>query len=59
MIKRGKQGFDLAKFRTSLMCATIDRALEKVERGPFDQSLWPDVYMEVIRPLIRNMRKGD
>ncbi len=36
---------------------SIDAALEKIEEpGQFDQNTWPDVFMEVIRPLIRNMR---
>ncbi|SHK76977.1 KAP family P-loop NTPase fold protein [Halomonas caseinilytica] len=35
----------------------IDGALEDVEKpGYFDSELWPDVFMEVIQPLIRNMR---
>jgi hypothetical protein len=35
----------------------IDNALSAVdEKGPFDANVWPDVFMEVIRPLLRNMR---
>src|SRR6266851_1894521 len=35
----------------------IDAALATVENpGRFDADLWPDVFVEVIRPLIRNMR---
>ena len=35
----------------------IDAALEGIENpGHFDSDRWPDVFMEVIRPLIRNMR---
>ncbi len=35
----------------------IDGALEDIENpGHFDSELWPDVFMEVIHPLIRNMR---
>ena len=35
----------------------IDKALSQVEnRGPFDENVWPDVFMEIIRPLISNMR---
>ncbi len=36
---------------------TVDRALGGIEDpGPFDEHAWPDIFMEVIRPLIRNMR---
>ena len=35
----------------------IDNALSAVNnKGPFDENVWPDVFMEVIRPLLRNMR---
>ena len=35
----------------------IENALPSVEaRGPFDENVWPDVFMEVIRPFLRNMR---
>jgi predicted KAP-like P-loop ATPase len=35
----------------------IDNALSGIEnKGSFDESIWPDAFMEVIRPLIRNMR---
>lgn len=35
----------------------IDSALEDIEnQGNFDSEVWPDVFMEVIQPLIRNMR---
>jgi len=35
----------------------IDKALSTVDnKGPFDESVWPDVFMEVIRPLLRNIR---
>lgn len=41
----------------SQICQAIDSALAKVENpGYFDQNLWPDVFMEIVRPLIRNMR---
>lgn len=37
--------------------AAMDGALAAIENpGPFDLQLWPDVFMEIIRPLIRNMR---
>lgn len=35
----------------------IDGALVGIEKpGDFDSNVWPDVFMEIIRPLIRNMR---
>ena len=35
----------------------IDSALSDVDnKGPFDENVWPDVFMEAIRPLVRNMR---
>ena len=35
----------------------MDGALAAIETpGPFDEQVWPDVFMEIIRPLIRNMR---
>jgi len=37
--------------------AAIDGALAQIDnRGPFDEQAWPDVFMEVIHPLVRNMR---
>ena len=36
---------------------TIDKALSRIDNpGPFDEHVWLDVFMEIIRPLIRNMR---
>jgi hypothetical protein len=36
---------------------SIDKTLEGIEKaGHFDEASFPDVFMEVIRPLIRNMR---
>jgi hypothetical protein len=36
---------------------TIEQALTGVDKtGPFDPNVWPDVLVEVIRPLVRNMR---
>ncbi|MDP2234754.1 MAG: hypothetical protein Q8K89_14035, partial [Actinomycetota bacterium] len=34
----------------------INEALDDVDAGSFGHERWPDVFMEVIRPLIRNMR---
>lgn len=54
-------GIDLpavpADVLNSQIFKAIDAALSKVENpGHFDSNAWPDVFMEVIRPLIRNMR---
>lgn len=36
---------------------SIDSALRDVASpGPFDEQVWPDVFSEIIRPLIRTMR---
>lgn len=36
---------------------TIDNTLAKIDNpGSFNQDTWPDVFMEIIRPLLRNMR---
>ena len=35
----------------------VDDALSNIESpGPFDEQIWPDVFMDIIRPLARNMR---
>lgn len=35
----------------------IDAALKGIESpGPFDEHAWPDIFAEIIRPLIRTMR---
>ena len=37
--------------------SAIDEALVGIENiGPFDEQIWPDIFMEIIQPLIRNMR---
>lgn len=42
---------------TTQVLHAIDRALSDIDnKGPFDEGTWPDIFMEVIRPLIRNMR---
>ncbi|PWT76538.1 MAG: NTPase KAP [Bacteroidetes bacterium] len=41
----------------SQVLSAIEESLSDFENpGPFDTSRWPDVFEEVIRPLIRNMR---
>ncbi len=35
----------------------LNQALAGIDdQGPFDEGAWPDIFMEVVRPLIRNMR---
>ena len=35
----------------------IDSALSGIDNpGPFDSLVWPDLFMEIVRPLVRNMR---
>lgn len=37
--------------------SAVNAAVEGVEKqGPFDEQVWPDLFAEVIRPLIRSMR---
>lgn len=42
---------------SSQIFKAIDGALAGTENpGRFDENAWPDVFMEIVRPLIRNMR---
>ena len=37
--------------------SALDKALDNIENtGPFDEKVWPDVFMKIILPLMRNMR---
>jgi predicted KAP-like P-loop ATPase len=37
--------------------SALNDALAGIEQpGPFDEQLWPDLFAEIVRPLIRNMR---
>jgi len=52
---------DLPSVPSSVMIrqitAAIDNAISEIEDpGPFDDQVWPDVFMEIVRPLIRNIR---
>ncbi|MGB2654362.1 MAG: P-loop NTPase fold protein, partial [Candidatus Acidiferrum sp.] len=39
------------------LLSEVDSALADVEnRGPFNQNLWADIFSEIVRPLIHNMR---
>jgi hypothetical protein len=54
-------GIDLpavpADVLNSQIFKAIDMSLGSIENpGHFDSNVWPDVFMEVVRPLIRNMR---
>ena len=43
--------------RRLAVSSAIDAALGGIENpGPFDQEAWPDLFSEIIRPLVRNMR---
>lgn len=39
-----------------VLTAISDVVAEADNQGPFDERRWPDVFMEIIRPLVRNMR---
>lgn len=42
---------------TTQILTAIGAAIEGLDNpGEFDKNAWPDVFMEVIRPLVRNMR---
>ncbi|WP_223162227.1 KAP family P-loop NTPase fold protein [Nitratifractor salsuginis] len=54
-------GFDLpavpAHVLNKQILTAIDNALSTVvNTGPFDQNAWADIFMEIIRPLLQNMR---
>ena len=35
----------------------LDRAITDIsDIGPFNEAVWPDIFVEIVRPLIRNMR---
>ena len=39
------------------IASAIEDALAGIENpGPFDEQAWPDINVEIVRPLIRNMR---
>ena len=39
------------------IASAIEEALAGIENpGPFDEQAWPDINLEIVRPLIRNMR---
>ncbi|HEY0154309.1 MAG TPA: P-loop NTPase fold protein [Longimicrobium sp.] len=41
----------------SQVFAEIEKVLEGIaDHGPFDEHAWPDIFAEVVHPLIRNMR---
>ncbi|MFE9191149.1 P-loop NTPase fold protein [Micromonospora sp. NPDC007208] len=54
-------GVDLPAIPTSVLLsqtlATLQATLDKIElTGPLDESAWADIFMEIVRPLVRNMR---
>lgn len=35
----------------------VNNAIQDIEKtGPFDKQIWPDIFVEIIRPLIKTMR---
>jgi len=39
------------------LTTAIENALQSIDKvGPFDSQAWPDIFMEIIRPLIKTMR---
>ena len=54
-------GIDLPVVPVYLLNKQVFKAIDDVlaiieNKGPFDKNVWPDVFIEVIQPLIRNMR---
>ena len=54
-------GFDLPAIPEQVLSQQVSDSLnaeldDLPNAGNFDQKLWPDVFMEVVRPLITNMR---
>jgi len=42
---------------TSQITGAIDTALSGIQSpGPFDSDVWPDIFMEIVYPLVRNLR---
>jgi hypothetical protein len=42
---------------TQQVTSSVDGALAEIENtGPFDEERWPDIFVEIVQPLIRNMR---
>lgn len=42
---------------TRQLMGAIEDAISDIDHlGPFDKDAWPDIFSEIIRPLIRNMR---
>jgi predicted KAP-like P-loop ATPase len=42
---------------TRQLASSIEKALAGIDNcGPFNEQLWPDVFAEIIHPLIQNMR---
>lgn len=54
-------GFDLPVVSDQILrdqaLAAIDEVIHHIENpGPFHEETWPDVFVEIIQPLIKNMR---
>jgi len=53
--------FDLPAVPSQVMDRQIFSAIDSVfsginNPGPFDDQVWPDIFTEIVRPLVRNMR---
>lgn len=53
--------FDLPEVPSHILREQIDTSIRASLEGlenlsPLDEKLWPDIFMEIVRPLIRNMR---
>jgi predicted KAP-like P-loop ATPase len=54
-------GIDLPTVPAQVLNSQIFRAIQSVlakvdSPGPFDEGRWPDIFTEIIRPLLKNMR---
>ena len=53
--------FDLPEIPNHVLAQQLPGAIENAladieDPGPFDEQAWPDIHVEIVRPLIRNMR---
>ena len=53
--------FDLPEIPHHVLAQQLPEAIEYAladieDPGPFDEQIWPDIHVEIVRPLVRNMR---